>query len=134
IRVTWGQEGSESHGSWGISFHGVIPTLMRRYRDTTSERMREHYRQYMRDVACDACEGKRLRPESLAVKVSGRSIAEITSATVRDCDAWFESGIALSANDARIAEGVLREIRSRLGFLLDVGLEYLTLDRPGPSL
>ena len=134
IRVSWGQEGSDSHGSWGISFHGVIPTLMRRYRDTTSERMREHYRQYMRDVACDACEGKRLRPESLAVKVSGRSIAEVTRATVRDCDAWFETGLTLSASEARIAEGVLREIRSRLGFLLDVGLEYLTLDRPGPSL
>ncbi|AKF05015.1 excinuclease ABC subunit UvrA [Sandaracinus amylolyticus] len=134
IRVTWGQEGSESHGSWGIKFHGVIPTLMRRYRDTTSERMREHYRQYMRDVACDACDGKRLRPESLSVKVGGRGLAEITNSTVRDCARWFEEGITLSSHDARIAEGVLREIRSRLGFLLDVGLEYLTLDRAGPSL
>ncbi|MDQ3031143.1 MAG: excinuclease ABC subunit UvrA [Myxococcota bacterium] len=134
IRVTWGQEGADSHGSWGIRFHGVIPTLMRRYRDTTSERMRDHYRQYMREVACDACDGKRMRPESLAVRVGGRGIADVTSSTVRDATAWFRGDMKLGVSEKVIAEGVLREIRSRLGFLLDVGLEYLTLDRAGPSL
>lgn len=134
IRVTWGKEGSESHGSWGIRFHGVIPTLMRRYRETTSERMREHYRKYMREMTCDECGGNRLRKESASVKVGGRSISEVTSRTVRETHSWFRGEMLLSSSEARIAEGVLREIRSRLGFLLDVGLEYLTLDRPGPSL
>jgi excinuclease ABC subunit A len=134
IRVTWGQQGSESHGSWGIRFHGVIPTLMRRYRETSSERMREQYRKYMREITCDECGGKRLRKESQAVKVASRSLSEITSSTVRDTHAWFSDEMKLRPSEARIAEGVLREIRSRLGFLLDVGLEYLTLDRSGPSL
>lgn len=134
IRVTWGREGTESHGSWGVRFHGVIPTLMRRYRETTSERMRDHYRKYMREIACDECGGNRLRKESQAVKVAARSLSEVTSATVRDTHTWFSNDIQLSSSEARIAEGVLREIRSRLGFLLDVGLEYLTLDRSGPSL
>jgi excinuclease ABC subunit A len=133
MRVTWGQEGTESHGSWAIRFHGVIPTLMRRYQETSSERMREVYRKYLRDVPCDACEGRRLRPESLAVRVSGLSIAELTGLAVDH--AWAHvGGLSLGPSEAKIAEGVLREIRARLEFLRNVGLGYLTLDRGGPSL
>jgi excinuclease ABC subunit A len=133
IRVQWGQEGSENHGSWGIRFHGVIPTLMRRYQETTSERMREHYQQYLRDLPCDECGQKRLRPESLAVRVGGRSIADVSSMSIVDAAALFD-GLALGKSEAIIAEGVLREIKSRLGFLLNVGLPYLTIDRSGPTL
>jgi excinuclease ABC subunit A len=133
MRVTWGQEGTESHGSWAIRFHGVIPTLMRRYQETSSERMREVYRKYLRDVPCDACGGTRLRPESLAVRVSALSIAELTALPVDR--AWTHVGsLSLGASEAKIAEGVLREIRARLEFLRNVGLGYLTLDRGGPSL
>lgn len=133
IRVTWGKEGSENHGSWGVQFHGIIPTLMRRYRETSSERMREHYRQYLREVVCGDCENRRLRRESLAVRIGGRGIAEILGLSVLECEQWFKA-LDLGLYDRRIAEGALREIRSRLGFLLDVGLEYLTLDRAGPTL
>ncbi|MBL8683639.1 MAG: excinuclease ABC subunit UvrA [Myxococcales bacterium] len=133
MRVTWGKEGSESHGSWAIRFHGVIPTLMRRYQETSSERMREVYRKYLRDVPCDACEGRRLRPESLAVKLSGKSVADFTALSV-DNASKHADGLSLTENELKIAEGVLREVRARLGFLRNVGLGYLTLDRAGPSL
>jgi len=133
IRVTWGSEGTESHGSWGIRFHGVIPTLMRRFRETSSERMRDQYQKYMRELTCDACGGRRLREASLAVRVGKKSIADVVALSVRDAADWFE---ALELGGAResIAEGPLREIRSRLSFLLNVGLEYLSLERSGPTL
>jgi excinuclease ABC subunit A len=133
IRVQWGTEGSENHGSWGVRFAGVIPTLMRRFRETSSERMREQYKQYMSEVRCDACDGTRLRAESAAVRVGGRGVADILALSVRDSASWF-SGLSLGVSEKRIAEGPLREIQSRLGFLLNVGLDYLTLDRSGPTL
>jgi excinuclease ABC subunit A len=133
VRVQWGKEGSESHGSWAIKFHGVIPTLMRRYQETTSEKMREQYAKYLRNMPCDACEGRRMRPESLAVKVAGKSIADISSLSVGDTSAFFKK-LALPKSQAAIAEGVLREIHARLGFLLNVGLDYLTLDRSATTL
>jgi excinuclease ABC subunit A len=133
IRVTWGKEGTENHGTWGVRFHGVIPTLMRRYRETSSERMREQYRKYLREQICDACGGRRLRAESLAVRVGGKGIAEILGEPVSACHAWF-GALELGPMDRAIAQGPLREIQSRLEFLLDVGLEYLTLDRSGPTL
>ncbi|MFO0558808.1 MAG: excinuclease ABC subunit UvrA [Polyangiales bacterium] len=133
MRVTWGKEGTESHGSWAIRFHGVIPTLMRRYQETSSERMREVYRKYLRDIPCDVCDGKRLRAESRAVKLSGKSIDEFTALSVLKASAHAD-GLVLTENELKIAEGVLREVRARLGFLRNVGLGYLTLDRAGPSL
>jgi excinuclease ABC subunit A len=133
VRVQWGKEGSESHGSWAIKFHGVIPTLMRRYQETSSEKMREQYAKYLRDLPCDACEGRRMRPESLSVKVAGKSIADISSLSVGDTSAFFRA-LSLPKSQSAIAEGVLREIHARLGFLLNVGLEYLTLDRSATTL
>ncbi|HVU00198.1 MAG TPA: excinuclease ABC subunit UvrA [Polyangiaceae bacterium] len=133
IRVTWGEEGTETHGTWGVKFHGVIPTLMKRYRETQSERMREQYAKFLREMTCDVCEGKRLRAESLAVRIGGKSIAEILSCAVGDAHEWF-TGLALAPSQKKISEGALREIRTRLEFLLNVGLEYLTLDRSGPTL
>jgi excinuclease ABC subunit A len=133
IQMTWGQAGSDNHGSWGVRFRGVIPTLMRRYHETSSERMRDQYRKFMRELPCQACAGKRLRRESLCVKVGGKGIAEVISLSISDAGEWFRT-LELGGAHAAIAEGPLREVRSRLQFLLNVGLDYLTLERSGPTL
>ena len=133
IAVSWGKEGSESHGTFGMKFEGVIPGLMRRYQQATSDQAREHFRVFMSERGCDACHGLRLRPESLAVRVGGTSIADVTEMTVRRAAAYF-GGLDLPGNQRTIAVGVLREIDARLSFLLNVGLDYLTLSRAVPSL
>ncbi|AKT35976.1 excinuclease ABC subunit UvrA [Chondromyces crocatus] len=133
IAVAWGKEGSESHGTFGMTWEGVIPGLMRRFRDSTSDTAREQYRRFMREIACDACGGRRLRPETLSVRLAGRSIADVTTMTVREAAAHFDA-LTLTGARGQITEGVRREITSRLGFLLNVGLEYLTLNRGGPTL
>jgi excinuclease ABC subunit A len=133
IAVSWGKEGTESHGTWGMRYEGVIPNLMRRYQQTASESARDLYGKFMSERGCDACGGRRLRPETLAVRVADRSIADVTGMTVRDAYAHFDR-LELPGNRQKITEGVRREISSRLSFLLNVGLEYLTLDRAGPTL
>lgn len=133
IKVKWGSEDSESQGTWGMRFEGVIPNLMRRFQQTGSDAAREHYRRYLRECACESCHGKRLRPESLHVKIAGQGIADITSLTVQNAHQHF-SHLNLQGAQKTIAEGALREISNRLSFLLNVGLDYLTLDRAGPSL
>jgi excinuclease ABC subunit A len=133
IAVTWGHEGTESHGTWGMRFQGVIPGLMRRFQQTSSEAARDQYRKFMSEQPCDVCKSRRLRPESLSVHAFGKGVAEVTSMTVRACYDHF-AGVSLSASEKRIAEGALVEIKSRLFFLLNVGLDYLTLDRSGPTL
>lgn len=133
IRVKWGKEGDGSHGEWGMRFEGVIPNLMRRYQQTSSEAARESYAKYFRVQVCDSCDGTRLRAESLAVSVGRKNIADVCGMTVRQAHDHFEK-LQLKGSQAQIAKGILREIRSRLGFLLNVGLDYLTLDRSGPTL
>ncbi len=133
LHVAWESERSGSHGTFGVKFEGVIPNLERLLRDTTSEAMRASYRKFFRERTCTTCEGKRLRPESLAVLVGKRSIAELTSLTVRQALDHVRS-LAFSPSQKKISEGALLEIVSRLTFLLDVGLDYLTLDRAGPTL
>jgi excinuclease ABC subunit A len=133
IRITWGKEGTENHGSWGVRFSGVIPTLTRRFHETKSERSREQYRKFMRELPCATCEARRLRPESLAVRVGNQGIAEILALSVADAAVWFGK-LSLGGGRQAIAEGPLREVRSRLQFLLNVGLDYLTLERSGPTL
>ncbi|PCC66713.1 Excinuclease ABC subunit A [Nannocystis exedens] len=133
IAVKWGSEGSSSQGTWGMRFEGVIPNLMRRFRETDSEAARDYYRKYFREAPCDVCNGKRLRPESLAVRVSGANIAEATALTVLQASKHF-AALTLTGQQKTIAEGALREIAARLTFLLNVGLDYLTLDRSGPTL
>ena len=133
IKVEWGSEGSESHGSWGMRFEGVIPNLQRRYRQTNSDAARDHYLRFFSARECDSCSGLRLRGESLAVRIAGRGVADVTSLTVARAHAHFES-LGLTERQLRIAEGAMREIKGRLGFLMNVGLEYLTLDRSGPTL
>jgi excinuclease ABC subunit A len=133
IAVRWGKEGTASHGTWAMKYEGVIPNLARRFHGTTSESARDLVRRYLRERPCDACGGRRLRPESAAVVVGGRSIADVCSMTVADVAAHV-AALDLSASARQVCEGAMREIGSRLRFLLDVGLDYLTLDRAGPSL
>jgi excinuclease ABC subunit A len=135
VQVEWGdaENKEQSHGSWGVRFEGIVPMLTRRFHETSSEAMREHYRRYLSERPCDACGGQRLRAESLAVLLAGKRIHEVTSLTIRDAQSHFER-LGLTGRAKKIAETVLIEIQSRLRFLLDVGLEYLTLARSGPTL
>ncbi len=114
-------------------FEGVIPNLHRRYMETKSEEMRAWMERYMANQECDACAGKRLRPESLAVKVAGRSIDDVTSLSIGEAYRFFEE-IELNDTEAKIAHQILKEIQTRLKFLNDVGIKYLTLDRMAGTL
>ncbi|NMA54937.1 MAG: excinuclease ABC subunit UvrA [Firmicutes bacterium] len=114
-------------------FEGVIPILKRRYRESQSQGARSEYEEYMNPHPCPACQGKRLRPEALAVTVAGKNIATITKSSVAQAHKFF-SKLRLSERDRLIAERILKEIQARLGFLLNVGLDYLTLDRVAGSL
>jgi excinuclease ABC subunit A len=125
------------HGNPGgrsrIEWEGVVNQLLRRFKQTGSEMMRRNYMRYFSDKACQTCGGERLRPESRAVKIQGVGIVELSRKTIVEAHRWISS-LGLEGSEARIAEEVVKEIRNRLKFLLDVGLGYLTLDRPGPSL
>jgi excinuclease ABC subunit A len=114
-------------------FEGVVKVLERRYRETQSEDARGEIEAFMAERPCPACGGSRLRPESLGLKVGGRSIAEVVRLTIKDAAAFF-AALTLAEREATIARRVLKEIRERLGFLMNVGLEYLTLDRPAGTL
>ena len=134
VSVTWGTKGkTSSHGTWDMKFQGVIPDLMRRYQASSSDSVRDSYRRFMTELPCDACGGLRLRKDTLFVAIDGKSVADITSMTVRDALAHVRA-LKLSASQQTIAKGALREIDARLGFLLNVGLDYLTLNRSGPTL
>jgi excinuclease ABC subunit A len=116
-------------------FEGVIPNLDRRYIETDSEGTREHIEKYMATTTCPACDGTRLKPESRAVLVDGTSITEVNRLSIGDALEHFESLNAnLDSREQKIAEEILKEIRERLGFMDEVGLEYLTLDREASTL
>jgi len=114
-------------------FEGIIGNLDRRYRETTSEEIQAEMEQSMRVIPCEECGGQRLKPEVLAVFVGGLHIADVVAQSVREARKWFGE-LALEGKEAVIAEKVLKEIRERLGFLDDVGLGYLTLDRSAATL
>ena len=114
-------------------FEGVIPNLERLYRDTDSDARRERISRFMREAPCPACGGRRLCPEALAVTISGINVSQLTSRTVEDSLKFFQE-LKLSARERKIAKQVLKEISARLGFLQDVGLGYLTLDRAALTL
>ncbi len=119
--------------SYRAQVEGVLPSLLRRHAETESDHVRQQVEQYMREVPCPACVGKRLKPIVLGVTVGGTNIAELTGRSVAEADA-FVAGLELSERDALIGSRVLKEIRARLNFLLDVGLDYLTLDRAAATL
>ncbi|MGY1616857.1 excinuclease ABC subunit UvrA [Geodermatophilus sp. SYSU D00691] len=119
--------------SYYAAFEGVLPFLERRHEDTDSDYMRDKYEGYMRDVPCPVCHGTRLKPEILAVKLSGRSIAEVTNLSIGEASQWL-GALELGDRERAIADRVLKEIQARLSFLVDVGLDYLSLDRPAATL
>ncbi|MGR7026662.1 excinuclease ABC subunit UvrA [Geodermatophilus sp. URMC 62] len=119
--------------SYYAAFEGVLPFLERRHEDTDSEYMRDKYEGYMRDVPCPVCHGTRLKPEILAVKLNSRSIAEVTGLSIGEAADWL-GALELGERERAIADRVLKEIQARLSFLVDVGLDYLSLDRPAATL
>jgi excinuclease ABC subunit A len=119
--------------SYYAAYEGVVPWIERRYAETDSDYSREKYEGFMREVPCPACQGTRLKPEILAVTVEGRSIAEVSALSIGDAAEWL-GGFDLNTRDAMIGERVLKEINARLGFLVDVGLHYLSLDRAAATL
>ena len=114
-------------------FEGVITTLERRYRETDSEIIREEMERYMNIRPCPVCQGARLRPESLFVKINGQSIHQVAEKSIREAMHFF-GNLDLSAREREIARRILKEISERLGFLVNVGLDYLTLSRPSATL
>ena len=116
-----------------VPFEGVMPLLARRYHETDSDEMRESYENYMTEIPCKACHGARLKPETLAVTVGGKNIDEVTRMTIRQADDFFLQ-LTLTPREAKIARQILKEIHARLKFLLDVGLDYLTLSRSAGTL
>ncbi|MBC7082324.1 MAG: excinuclease ABC subunit UvrA [Firmicutes bacterium] len=119
---------------WHESYYeGVVPYLERRYREAHSEAAREEIERFVTARPCPACRGARLKPESLAVKVGGKSIMEVTAMSCSEAREFFEK-LSLTEREATIAKQILKEIRERLGFLVNVGLDYLTLDRAAGTL
>ena len=128
IKFRW--ENSDRKGAWEYygKWEGLINNLKRRYRQTDSPGIREWIESFMGSIPCDACGGERLRPESRSVKINGMSITALTRLSVKRMREFFES-LELGEKEAIIARQILKEIKSRLGFLMNVGLDYLTLDR-----
>ncbi|MGI8657519.1 MAG: excinuclease ABC subunit UvrA, partial [Candidatus Limnocylindria bacterium] len=117
------------------TFEGIIPNLTRRHRETGSDAMRADFERYMTNKPCPTCDGMRLKPESLSVTIAGKNVIETTRRSVTDALAWYDAlPDRLTDRENHIARQVLKEIRSRLGFLIDVGLDYLTLDRASGTL
>ena len=119
--------------TYSTGFEGVVQYILRKHEETESESSRERYEEYMREIPCTVCEGARLRPEVLAVTVGGISIAELSRKPIDEA-AEFLAGLTLSDRDAQVAAQVMKEINARLRFLLDVGLDYLSLDRTAGTL
>ena len=119
--------------NYSTGFEGVVPFIHRRHSETDSDYSRDKYEAYMRETPCPACKGARLKPEVLAVTLGGKSIAEVCALSIDECAAFLKQ-VSLNKREAQIAERVMKEVHARLGFLLDVGLDYLSLDRPAATL
>ena len=119
--------------NYSTGFEGVVSFIERRHSETDSDFSRDKYEAYMRETPCPVCKGTRLKPEVLAVTIGDKSIAAICELSIADC-AQFLKKISLNAREKQIADRVLKEVHARLGFLLDVGLDYLSLDRPAGTL
>jgi excinuclease ABC subunit A len=137
--VTVDFEGRDGHHHrWDTKFEGVITNMARRYRETDSEHTRQEYERYMATVSCPTCGGARLKPESRAVKVGDKNITQTTAMSILESQEWFAHlggrDTPLSSREQAIAYQILKEIRARLDFLVEVGLDYLTLDRGTSTL
>ena len=131
IRVSYQRE--SGGGTFSAPFEGIIANLERRYRETSSESMKNVYEGYMSNIPCPECKGRRLKREALAVTLNGLNIAEVSEMPVRDAHAFFAQ-LKLTEKQQIIARQILKEVQSRLGFLTDVGLDYLTLSRNACTL
>ena len=116
-----------------VKWEGIIPSIERRYRETDSHEMREIYERFMRVLPCPACKGTRLRAEALSITINGKNIAEVSSMSISDALSFFEN-LKLTETEKIISKQILKEIKSRLKFLMDVGLSYLTIDRESRTL
>ncbi|QSV46614.1 excinuclease ABC subunit UvrA [Geobacter benzoatilyticus] len=132
IEFWWEEDGGRRH-TYTKEFEGVIPNLERRYRESDSEQVREELERYMNVMPCPTCEGARLKKEALHVKVAGRDIRQVTALSIKDALEFF-AGLALTPKEEEIARRILKEIRERLNFLVNVGLDYLSLDRASGTL
>lgn len=126
-------KGMRGEGTYDVAFEGLIKNVQRKYRETGSENVKQEYEQFMRITPCEVCKGQRLKPESLAVTVSGRNIFEITSMSVRNLNLYLKE-LELSHQQKLIGDQILKEICARVGFLNEVGLDYLSLSRATASL
>ncbi len=131
MTVQW--ESAKIQGRMQMRWEGLIPTMMRRYLQTQSESQKKYYGALMSSQPCASCQGRRLKPEACAVRVGGRSIIEVTAMTIGEARAFF-GDLGLTGNQRLVGAELLKEIVSRLAFLVNVGLDYLTLDRSGPTL
>jgi excinuclease ABC subunit A len=118
---------------YSTGFEGVVQYVHRKHTETESDYARDRYEEYMRQIPCPACDGARLNPASLSVLINGKSIADVARLPMRECAAFLDN-LVLTGREAQIAHQVLKEIQARLTFLLDVGLEYLNLERPSGTL
>src|SRR5512137_2980497 len=132
IEFWWEEDGGRRH-TYKKEFEGVLNNLERRYRETDSEQVREELEKYMNVMPCPTCEGARLKKEALFVRVGEQNIREVTALAIRDCLTFF-ADLALSGKEEEIARRILKEIRERLNFLANVGLDYLSLDRTAGTL
>lgn len=126
-------ETSDGKKSYSYSFEGIINNLERRYNEASSEISKQELEAYMTKVTCKSCKGNRLRPEILAVKVGDKNIADVSNMSIKDSKVFFEN-LILSEKDTIIAEQILKEINARIGFLVNVGLDYLSLSRTSGTL
>ena len=133
-KIRFGYKNQYGHSRWyEAPFEGVVANLQRRYEETQSEYLKAELERYMSDKPCPACKGSRLKPESLAVSVSGHSIADVSRLSVSRAIEFFDR-IDMTEREGLIARGILKEIRERLQFMIDVGLDYLTIERGANSL
>lgn len=131
-KISINYKNANGGGTYAYSFEGIINNLQRRYSET-SETMRQDYEEYMTNISCPTCHGDRLKPEVLAITVGDKNISQVTQLSVKEIQKFFAS-LKLNSRDTMIADQILKEINARIGFLVDVGLEYLTLSRAAGTL
>src|SRR5213082_645680 len=133
-KIKFGYRNQYGHERWyEAPFEGVVANLQRRYEETQSEYLKQELERYMSDKPCPACKGRRLKPESLAVTVADRNIAEVSALSISASIGFFDK-LELTEREQLIARQILKEIRERLQFMIDVGLDYLTIERPANTL
>lgn len=131
-KISINYKNANGGGTYAYNFEGIINNLQRRYSET-SETMRQDYEEYMTNISCPTCHGHRLKPEVLAITVGNKNISQVTQLSVKEIQKFFAS-LKLNSRDTMIADQILKEINARIGFLVDVGLEYLTLSRAAGTL